>query len=48
MTRLRLALGIAGILVAGAAVVLDSGRAAWGAIALLAASLIMRILQRSR
>lgn len=48
MTRLRLGLGIAGILVAGVAVALDSRRAAWGAIALLAGSLIVRLLQRSR
>lgn len=46
MTRLRLGLALAGMLVAAGAVALDSRRAAWGAIALLAASLIVRLLQR--
>jgi hypothetical protein len=46
MTRLRLGLGLAGLLLAALAVALDSPRAAWGAIALLAASLIVRLLAR--
>jgi len=48
MTRVRLGLAIAGVLLAAAAVALDSRRAAWGAIALLAASLILRIVDRRR
>jgi hypothetical protein len=46
MTALRLGLAIAGFVAAAAAVVLESPRIGWGAIALLAASLIVRLLGR--
>jgi hypothetical protein len=46
MTRLRIALGLAGLLVAALAVVRDDRRIGWGAIALLAASIIVRLWSR--
>jgi len=46
MTLLRTALGLAGLLVAALAVVMDDRRVGWGAIALLAASIILRLLSR--
>jgi hypothetical protein len=46
MTLLRTGLGLAGLLVAALAVVMDDRRIGWGAIALLAASLIVRLSSR--
>jgi hypothetical protein len=46
MTLLRTGLGLAGLLVAALAVVMDDRRIGWGAIALLAASLIVRLWSR--
>ncbi|MBA2459228.1 MAG: hypothetical protein H0V43_09790 [Gemmatimonadales bacterium] len=46
MTALRLALALAGFAMAATGVVLDSTRVGWAAIALLAASLIVRLLSR--
>lgn len=46
MTTLRLGLGLAGIIAAGIAVVLEDTRIGWGAIALLAASMIVRLRGR--
>jgi hypothetical protein len=46
MTRLRIGLGLAGLVVAVAAVALDNPRVTWAGIALLTASLIVRVLQR--
>ena len=46
MTALRLGLALAGFTAAAAAVALESRRVAWAAIALLAGSLIVRLLQR--
>jgi hypothetical protein len=43
---LRLGLGVLGLVVAAAAVVRDDPRIGWGAIALLAGSLIVRLLGR--
>ena len=43
---LRTGLGVAGVLVAAAAVVRDDPRLVWGAIALLAGSLIARLAAR--
>lgn len=48
MTALRLGLALAGFAVAAAAVAFESRRLAWGAIALLLGSLIVRLLQRRR
>ena len=47
MTWLRAGLGVAGLLVAAAAVIRDDPRLAWGAIALLAGSLIVRLAARN-
>ena len=47
MTVLRHGLAIAGFAAAAFAVVLDSPRVGWGAIALLAGSLIVRLLGRN-
>ena len=44
MNQVRLGLAIAGFLVALASVALDNQRLAWGAIALLVGSLILRLL----
>lgn len=46
MTMLRLGLGVLGLVAAAAAVVRDDPRIGWGAIALLAGSLIVRLLGR--
>jgi hypothetical protein len=46
MTALRLGLALAGFAVAAAAVALESRRVAWGGIALLVGSLIVRLIQR--
>ncbi|HUF34934.1 MAG TPA: hypothetical protein VMN37_03240 [Gemmatimonadales bacterium] len=46
MTTVRVGLGLAGIIVAGIAVALGNTRIGWGAIALLAASMIVRLLGR--
>jgi hypothetical protein len=46
MTRLRIGLGLAGLLVAVLAVVTENPRLTWGGIALLTGSLIVRLLQR--
>jgi hypothetical protein len=46
MTRLRLGLAFAGFAVALLAVAADQQRLAWGAIALLSGSLIVRLIQR--
>jgi hypothetical protein len=48
MTRLRLGLVIAGFVLALLSVALDDHRLAWGAIALLTASLIIRLILRKR
>lgn len=48
MTALRLGLALAGFVVAALGVALDNSRLGWGAIALLAGSLIVRIIQRQR
>lgn len=48
MTALRLGLALAGFVVAALAVLLDSTRMGWGAIALLLGSLIVRLLQSRR
>jgi hypothetical protein len=45
VTRLRIGLGLAGLLVAVVAVATDNPRVTWGGIALLTASLIVRLLQ---
>ena len=46
MTMLRVGLGILGVLAAAVAVIRDDSRVGWGAIALLAASMIVRLLGR--
>ena len=46
MNRVRLGLALAGMAVALLAVALNEGRLAWGAIALLAGAMIVRLLQR--
>jgi hypothetical protein len=46
VTRLRIGLGLAGLLVAVVAVAADNPRITWAGIALLTASLIVRLLQR--
>jgi hypothetical protein len=48
MNRLRVVCAIAGLLAGVLSVALDDHRLAWGAIALLAMSLIFRILVRQR
>jgi hypothetical protein len=44
--RVRLALSLSGMVVAVIAIMLDDRRIVWGAIALLAASLLLRLLGR--
>ena len=44
----RLGLSLSGMVVAVIAIMLDDRRIVWGAIALLAASLILRIIARRR
>jgi hypothetical protein len=46
LTRIRLVLSLTGMVVAVAAIMLDDRRVVWGAIALLAASLLLRLIQR--
>ncbi len=48
MSRLRLILAMAGFGVALLAVVIEDGRIGWVAIILLAASLLLRLMQRKR
>jgi hypothetical protein len=48
MNHLRLGLALAGLAVALLSVTLDDRQLAWAAIALLAASLILRLLLRKR
>jgi hypothetical protein len=48
MNHLRLGLALAGLAVALLSVTLDDRRLAWAAIALLTASLILRLLLRKR
>ena len=48
MNRLKLGLSIAGLLLAVASVAFENHRLAWGAIALLVGSLIVRLLIRKR
>ncbi len=43
LTRVRLGLSLAGMVVAVVAIMLEDRRIVWGAIALLAASLLLRI-----
>jgi hypothetical protein len=45
ITWVRLGLSLAGMVVAVVAIMLDDRRVIWGAIALLAASLILRLAQ---
>jgi hypothetical protein len=47
LNRLRLALSLSGMVVAVLAIMLDDRRVVWGAIGLLAASVIVRLVQRS-
>ena len=46
MNRIRLGLALAGMALGLLAVALNEGRLAWGAIALLAGALIVRLVQR--
>jgi hypothetical protein len=46
VTRVRLALSLSGMVLAVVAIMTNDRRVLWGAIALLAASLILRLLQR--
>ncbi|HEY9506201.1 MAG TPA: hypothetical protein VIQ27_09535 [Gemmatimonadales bacterium] len=48
LNRVRLALSLSGMVVAIVAIMLDDRRIVWGAIALLAASLLVRLLTRRR
>jgi hypothetical protein len=48
MNRLRLGLALGGFILALLGVALDDHRAGWGAIALLAASLVLRLIERKR
>jgi Flp pilus assembly protein TadB len=48
VNRLRLAFALAGFALALLSVALDDRRLAWGAIGLLAASLLLRLLLRRR
>jgi hypothetical protein len=48
VNRLRLGLAIGGFVLAVAGVVLNEPRLAWAAIALLAGSAIVRLIQRKR
>jgi Flp pilus assembly protein TadB len=48
MSRLRIAFALAGFVAAVLSVALDDNRLAWAAIALLALSLIVRLLLRKR
>jgi hypothetical protein len=48
INRVRLVLSLTGMVVAVAAIMLEDRRVVWGAIALLAASIILRLVQRRR
>jgi hypothetical protein len=48
INRIRLALSLAGMVVAVVAIMLNDRRVVWGAIALLAASLLLRVVARPR
>jgi Flp pilus assembly protein TadB len=48
INRIRLALSLSGMAVAVVAIMLNDGRVVWGAIALLAASLLLRVVARRR
>jgi hypothetical protein len=48
MSRFRIAFALAGLVAAVLSVTLDDDRIAWAAIALLAASLILRLILRKR
>ncbi|HUQ15424.1 MAG TPA: hypothetical protein VM094_05180 [Gemmatimonadales bacterium] len=48
INRIRLALSLAGMVVAVVAIMLNDRRVVWGAIALLAASLLLRVVARRR
>jgi hypothetical protein len=46
VTRVRLALSLSGMVLAVVAIMTNDRRVLWGAVALLAASLILRLFQR--
>jgi hypothetical protein len=48
LNKVRLGLSLAGMVVAVVAIMLDDRRIVWGAIALLAASLLLRLVARAR
>ncbi|MDQ2675935.1 MAG: hypothetical protein M3Y34_03935 [Actinomycetota bacterium] len=48
LNKTRLALSLGGMVVAVVAIMLDDRRIVWGAIALLAASLLLRLVARAR
>lgn len=48
LARVRLGLSLAGMVVAVIAIMLEDQRIVWGAIALLAASLVLRLVARRR
>ena len=48
INRIRLALSLGGMVVAVLAIMLDDRRIVWGAIGLLAASLLLRLVARGR
>jgi hypothetical protein len=48
INRIRLALSLAGMVMAVVAIMLNDRRVVWGAIALLAASLLLRVVARRR
>jgi hypothetical protein len=48
INRIRLALSLTGMVVAVVAIMLNDRRVVWGAIALLAASLLLRVVARHR
>jgi hypothetical protein len=48
INRIRLGLSLAGMVVAVLAIMLNDRRLVWGAIALLAASILLRVVARRR
>jgi hypothetical protein len=48
INRIRLALSLTGMVVAIAAIMLDDRRVVWAAVALLGASLLLRLIGRGR
>jgi Flp pilus assembly protein TadB len=48
INRIRLALSLAGMVLAVVAIMLNDRRVVWGAIALLVASLLLRVVARRR